>query len=103
MKAILTAQVVQVYKAPEGKTKEGQSYGGDWRATLMASQVLQDGQEVLQPHELRLGDEEAAVKPWKALLGRSATFPVDFYASRSGLGFRLAGAPVEAPTAKAAA
>jgi hypothetical protein len=103
MKAILTAQVLQVYKAPEGKTKDGQSYGGDWRATLMAAQVLQDGQEVLQPHELRLGDDDATVKPWKALLGRSATFPVDFYASRTGLGFRLAGVPVEASPSKAAA
>jgi hypothetical protein len=69
----------------------------------MAAQVLQDGQEVLQPHELRLGDDDATVKPWKALLGRSATFPVDFYASRTGLGFRLAGVPVEASPSKAAA
>lgn len=103
MKAILTAQVLQVYKAPAGKTKDGESYGGDWRATLMAPQVLQDGQEILQPHELRLGDDEAAVKPWKALLGRSVTVAVDFYASKNGLGFRLAGAPTDAVTAKVAA
>jgi len=103
MKALLTAQIIQVYKAPQGKTKDGESYGGDWRATLMAPQVLQDGQEILQPHELRLGEDDATVKPWKALLGRSASFPVDFYAAKSGLGFRLAGTPVEIPVSKAAA
>jgi len=96
MKALLTAQILQIYKAPAGKTKEGQAYGGDWRATLMAPQVLQDGQEILQPHEVRLGEDEAAVKPWNALLGRSVSVPVDFYASKGGLGFRLAGAPREA-------
>lgn len=101
MKARLTAQVLQVYRAPEGKTKEGETYGGDWRVTLLAPQVLQDGQEVLQPHELRLGTDEAVATPWKGFQGRSVTFDADFYAGKSGLGFRLASAPTSAPAVAA--
>jgi hypothetical protein len=96
MKALLTAQVLQVFRAPAGKTKDGQPYGGDWRVTLMAPQVLQDGQEILQPHELRLGVDDESVAPFRALLGRAVALPVDFYAGKSGLGFRAAGHPVAA-------
>lgn len=93
MKARLTAQVLQVYKAPEGKTRDGEVYGGDWRVTLLAPQVLQDGQEVLQPHELRLGTEDAPAASWKASQGKRVSFDADFYAGKSGLGFRVASAP----------
>jgi hypothetical protein len=94
VKAILKAQVLQAYRAPEGKKRDtGEIYGGDWRVTLVAPAVLQDGQEVLQTHEIRLGQDEAAAGPWRASVGKSVTVDVDFYSGKSGLGFRVCGAP----------
>jgi hypothetical protein len=39
----ITGTVVKVFKAPEGKTKTGESYGGDYRVQVMGELSLKNG------------------------------------------------------------
>lgn len=40
----ITGTVVKVFKAPEGKTKTGESYGGDYRVQVMGELSLKNGE-----------------------------------------------------------
>lgn len=40
----ITGQVLKVFKAPEGKTKAGENYGGDYRLQLLGSLKLKNGE-----------------------------------------------------------
>jgi hypothetical protein len=40
----ITGQVITVFKAPEGKTKTGENYGGDYRVQVLGELALKNGE-----------------------------------------------------------
>lgn len=40
----ITGTVIKVFKAPEGKTKNGENYGGDYRVQVMGELSLKNGE-----------------------------------------------------------
>jgi len=75
----ITGQVLKVFKAPEGKTKTGESYGGDHRVQLLGTLRLKNGE--VKNELMTLGmPSKWGVELFKCI-GSTITIPVAVMAS----------------------
>jgi len=75
----ITGQVLKVFKAPEGKTKAGENYGGDYRLQLLGTQRLKNGEVKNELVTLSM-PSKWGVDLFKCI-GSSITIPVAVMAS----------------------
>lgn len=77
----ITGQVLKVFKAPEGKTKAGENYGGDYRLQLLGTQRLKNGEVKNELVTLSM-PSKWGVDLFKCI-GSTITIPVAVMASNS--------------------
>lgn len=87
---VLSGTVINVFHAPEGKSKEGKSYGGDFRLQVLSADYLRNGETKMVPTEVSLGTDEKAASGFRARVGQIVQLPVSVYAGAMGLGVTLA-------------
>lgn len=75
----VSGKVLQVFTAPEGKTKDGQSYGGDAKLQLLGEVTLKNGEK--KNDLLTLSMPQGWVEKIKAWVGKDITVPCGLYAS----------------------
>jgi hypothetical protein len=75
----ITGQVLQVFKAPEGKTKAGDSYGGDYRLQLLGTQRLKNNETKKELVTLSM-PSKWGIELYKCV-GSTITLPVSLMAS----------------------
>lgn len=87
---ILSGVLLNVFKAPEGKSKEGVSYGGDYRLQLMSADHLRNGETKLTPSEVSVGDDGKTAESYRGQLGQIVQLPVSVFVSTNQLRVVLA-------------
>jgi hypothetical protein len=68
----MTGTLLNVFKTPEGKNKEGESFGGNQKIQVLGSVFLQNGEERKQLIDLTCHE----VDSFEPLLGEDISFPV---------------------------
>ena len=69
---ILEGKLINIFKRPEGKTKDGTLYGGDDRIQIMHEQRLKDGSNRVDLIDLSVDD----VKPYLEKINEIVRIPV---------------------------
>jgi len=75
----ITGQVITVFKAPEGKTKAGENYGGDYRVQVLGELALKNGE--VKRELVTLGMPSRWGRELFASVGSIVTLPVGIMAS----------------------
>ncbi len=77
--------VMNVYQKPEGKSKDGVMYGGEWFIQLMSADHLRNGESKLVPTDLLLGkdpQDKAEAEKYRGQVGKTARLPATVYVGR---------------------
>jgi hypothetical protein len=74
--------LVNVFRKPEGKDKEGRVFGGEWCLQLMSADHLRNGESKLVPTDL-LVDSQAEADKFRGMLGKPVVLPCTVYVGRS--------------------
>jgi hypothetical protein len=86
----LTGTLLNVFQAPQGVTKEGKQYGGEYKVQFQGTNELKNGESRIEL--LTLTTENPAV--FRDYIGQKVNVPVGVFAAKSGLQYFLP------PTAK---
>ena len=81
----LSGVVLNVFQRPEGKGKDGASYGGEYVIQLMSADRLRNGDDRLVSTDLTIGREpsdKAEADKYKPLIGKAAKFPCTVYVGK---------------------
>jgi hypothetical protein len=87
---ILSGVVLNVFLKPAGKSKDGQSYGGDWCVQVMSADHLKNAETKLTPTDFSVGADKAEADRYKALMGKLVKVPVSVYVSQGQMRVNLA-------------
>lgn len=88
----LNGQIINVFDTPEGKKKDGSSYGGQHRIQVMAENTLQNGEKRMELVNLTV----ESVSKFKSLVGQMVRVPVGVYARDNSVQYyMLKGAEIE--------
>lgn len=68
----VTGQLIHIFKTPEGKNSEGETYGGDYKIQLLGELPLPNGETRHEMIDLKVHD----VEPYKEFLSGRITVPV---------------------------
>lgn len=68
----MTGTLLNVFKTPEGKNKDGEAFGGNQKIQVLGSVFLQNGEERKQLIDLTCHE----VDSFEPLLGKDISFPV---------------------------
>ena len=74
--------LVNVYQRPEGKTKDGEVFGGEWCTQLMSADHLRNGESKLVSTDLIVGKEKADAEKHRPFLGKVVRLPATVYVNR---------------------
>ena len=74
--------IMNVYQRPEGKSKEGEVFGGEWCIQLVSADHLRNGESKLVPTDLLLGKEKADADKYRAQMGKVVRLPATVYVNR---------------------
>jgi hypothetical protein len=74
---VLVGEFQSMYRAPEGTTKDGKSYGGDYRVQLIKKELLKNGEFRSQLVTLKVKDP----RPFQGMEGKKIHVPVGTYIS----------------------
>ena len=77
----ITGQVITVFKAPEGKTKAGENYGGDYRVQVLGELALKNGE--VKRELVTLSMPSRWGRELFGAIGTVVTLPVGVMASNS--------------------
>ncbi len=83
----ISGVLLNVFQRPEGKSKDGQAYGGEWVLQLMSADHLRNGESKLVPTDLMLGKEPAdkvEAEKYRVKIGTAVKFPATVYVGRGG-------------------
>ena len=81
----LSGVVLNVFQRPEGKGKDGTSYGGEYVVQVMSADRLRNGDDRLVPTDLTIGKEavdKVEADKYRPLIGKSAKFPCTVYVGK---------------------
>jgi len=81
----LHATVLNVFKAPEGKNKEGESYGGGYKVQLQGANVLKNGETRIDLVTLSSKDP----KPFQDALGKEIMVNVGAFVSGKSIQYYI--------------
>ena len=69
---LLKGKLINVFETPKGKTKEGESYGGEDRIQVLHENTLKNGEKRMDLVDLTVGD----VAPYRDKLDTPISVPV---------------------------
>jgi len=81
----LDGKLINVFQSPEGKNKDGGSYGGEWRVQLQAESHLKNGQKRVELINLTVPDQKQFIDH----TGKDITVDVGVFARSNGLFYFL--------------
>jgi len=85
----LTANVVNVFRAPEGTNRDGEKFGGESKVQLQCVNLLKNGEKRVELYTLTTARPDVFEKS----LGKEVTVPVGAFSSSKGLVIFLAENP----------
>jgi len=76
---MITGTVVNVFKQPEGKTREGTEYGGEYRVQIQGMNTLRNGEQRIQLETLRTKKG----REYKDQIGTDVSVPVGCFVNNN--------------------
>lgn len=83
---VLQGKLINIFETPKGKTKDGESYGGDDRIQVMHETMLSNGDKRVDLVDLTVGD----IAPYRDKLNAQISVPVSISVWQGKLSIKVA-------------